>query len=185
MAASPFHISLIDLPRQEGNVIFYDVQLDAPSDMRLEMVRIPEGSPLDISLTLSSVSEGVYVSGSVTAHMQGLCSRCLRELSADIREDIAELVYYPERVVAMRENGDEEAEECYVVTDERIDIEPIIRDALVLALPFGPLCSPDCAGLCPDCGERLDDLPQDHAHEPVYDSRFDALAALEEELRKG
>ncbi len=53
----------------------------------------------------------------------------------------------------------------------------MVRDTVVLGLPVSPLCRPDCAGLCPDCGQRLDDLPADHTHE-LIDPRWAALAAL-------
>jgi len=49
-----------------------------------------------------------------------------------------------------------------------------VRDAVVLSLPLTPLCRPDCAGLCAECGERLDDLPADHSH-TVIDPRWLAL----------
>ncbi len=52
-----------------------------------------------------------------------------------------------------------------------------MRDAVVLALPWTPLCRPDCAGLCPTCGQRLDDLPAGHAHEMI-DPRWAALAGF-------
>jgi uncharacterized protein len=56
-------------------------------------------------------------------------------------------------------------------------VEPVVRDAVILGLPWTPLCRPDCAGLCPDCGQRLDDLPADHTHEQL-DPRWAALAAF-------
>jgi uncharacterized protein len=58
-----------------------------------------------------------------------------------------------------------------------IDLEPALRDQVVLALPFTPLCSDDCAGLCPECGVRLDDEP-DHKHEDAVDPRWSALGGL-------
>jgi uncharacterized protein len=58
---------------------------------------------------------------------------------------------------------------------DHLDLEPVVRDAVVLSLPLTPLCQPDCGGLCPECGERLDDLPADHAHAQL-DPRWAALA---------
>ena len=52
-----------------------------------------------------------------------------------------------------------------------------MRDAVVLALPFRPLCRPDCAGLCPECGVRLDDAEPGHHHEQL-DPRWSALGSL-------
>ena len=62
------------------------------------------------------------------------------------------------------------------IEGEQIDLAPLVRDTVVLTLPLSPTCTPDCAGLCVDCGERLDDLPADHSHE-VIDPRFAGLAA--------
>lgn len=59
-----------------------------------------------------------------------------------------------------------------------MDLEPPIRDAIVLDLPVNPLCDPDCLGLCPDCGQKWALLPQDHAHE-VIDARWTGLAGLD------
>ncbi|MFN2518836.1 MAG: DUF177 domain-containing protein, partial [Jatrophihabitantaceae bacterium] len=70
-----------------------------------------------------------------------------------------------------------EQDEVHRLDGDYLDVEPVVRDAVVLGLPFTPLCGPDCAGLCPTCGQRLDDVPADHAHD-LLDPRWAALAAL-------
>ena len=184
MARSPYVISLIDLPRQEGAHMVWEQCLRASEDIGVEMIGVRRGEDIDIRLTLASVSEGVYVSGVVTTPVHGQCSRCLRDIDTEIREDIAELVLYPERYDALVAQGDEDASQAHVVVDEQIDIEPIIRDAIVLSLPFVPVCREDCRGLCPECGNAFDDMPDNHHHEAPYDGRFDALAALEARMRE-
>ena len=75
----------------------------------------------------------------------------------------------------------EDADELLTISDEdSVDLEPVLRDALVLKLPFQPLCSDDCPGLCQECGQRLADLPADHHHE-ILDPRWSALRSLLEE----
>ena len=64
----------------------------------------------------------------------------------------------------------------FKVVGDVLDLEPALRDAVVLALPLSPLCRPDCLGLCTTCGENLNDNP-DHEHEEV-DPRWAALADL-------
>ena len=64
--------------------------------------------------------------------------------------------------------------------DDLLDLEPLLRDAVVLALPFQPLCEDDCPGLCAECGARLADDP-DHAHEAAIDPRWAGLAALQQD----
>ena len=101
-----------------------------------------------------------------------------------MQEQIAELVFHPERQQELIAEGDEEAADLPVVADDVVDLEPLVRDALVLSMPLSPLCRPDCPGLCAECGERWDDLPDDHKHE-FLDPRFSALDALAEQLMAG
>lgn len=178
---SQYVVSLQSLPRQEGSMTTFKTVLDVPADVRLELIGIPEGAPMDVDLTLQSVSEGVFVQGRVKADAEGQCSRCLIDLEVPMDEQVAELIFYPERREALKDEGDDEADELPVIEDDHIDLEPILRDALVLAMPFRPLCEPDCQGLCPDCGERWADLPEDHFHE-VLDPRFNALDGLAAKL---
>mgnify|MGYP000391295386 FL=1 len=91
--------------------------------------------------------------------------------------DFDELYLLPEAAAAQLQEGDEEAADLFLVGETDLDLEPALRDALILGLPQRPLCRPDCPGLCPGCGERLEDLPEGHAHE-VVDPRWSALAGL-------
>ena len=64
--------------------------------------------------------------------------------------------------------------------DDLLDLEPLLRDAVVLALPFQPLCQDDCPGLCVECGARLADDP-DHGHDAAIDPRWAGLTALQQD----
>ena len=98
--------------------------------------------PVDGDLLLEGVAEGVYVSGSVDAPATLRCARCLKEFPQRMAVTVAELV--------PREQG---PEDDYVLGgDLTLDPEPLVRDAIALELPFAPLCSPTCRGLCPRCG---------------------------------
>jgi uncharacterized protein len=68
-------------------------------------------------------------------------------------------------------------DETSMLEDDLLDLEPLLRDAVVLALPFTPLCEDDCPGLCTECGARLADDP-DHTHEAPIDPRWAGLTAL-------
>ncbi|ETI98468.1 MAG: Metal-binding protein, partial [Leuconostoc sp. DORA_2] len=115
------------------------------------MIGVPEDSPLDLDLRLESVGEGVLVTGAVEATLKGECSRCLDPIEEDLVLDIQELYFYP----------DKEAEEdaSRVSAEETIDLDPVVRAAVVLNLAFSPLCRDDCEGLCPDCGANLNEDP--------------------------
>lgn len=174
---SAFALSLIDLPRTEGAARDYEFEFPTPADFGGEMLGIPQGAPLTTNFNLQSVSEGVYLQGSVQATATGRCVRCLTDFTLEMDEQLAELIFYPEKIPPLIEEGDEEAEDFPIIDGDHIDLEPILRDALVLAMPFTPTCKPDCGGLCSECGQKWDELPEDHHHE-VLDPRFAALDAL-------
>jgi uncharacterized protein len=147
----------------------------APAAIGLDIVRVPLGAPLVLDLRMESVTEGVLITGTVTASTSGECGRCLDEISGEVSADVCELYAYPASITD--ETADQD--EVHRIEDDLIDLEAVVRDAVVLGLPLSPLCRPDCAGLCPDCGERLDDLPAGHVHEAI-DPRWAALAAFTE-----
>ncbi len=147
--------------------------IPAPGDDRrigLDVLGIPAGAPIALDVRLESVTEGVYVSGTVSAPLVGECSRCLDELTDHLTVDLGELFAYPHSVTDETTDGDELPR----VVDEHVDLEQTMRDAVVLALPLAPLCADDCPGLCPECGERRADLGPDHGHETL-DPRWAAL----------
>ncbi|GAA1682573.1 YceD family protein [Fodinicola feengrottensis] len=151
----------------------FQVDVPAPAGLGLDMIAVPEGALLDLDLRLEVVSEGVYASGTVTAPLAGECGRCLEAIDTEVVVDVQELFVFPDSTTA--ETTDEE--ELPRLKDDTIDLEEVVRTAIVLALPPNPLCQPDCAGLCPDCGGRWDDLPDDHSHD-LADPRWAALQAL-------
>jgi uncharacterized protein len=67
-----------------------------------------------------------------------------------------------------------EEDEVRRIEGDFLDLAPLVRDTVVLNLPLAPVCTEDCAGLCVDCGQRLDDLPADHHHE-IVDARWAGL----------
>ena len=118
--------------------------------------------------------EGVLVTGTATAAVAGECARCLEPISDEIEVRLQELFVYDDHDV----DPDEELE-VSMLQDDLVDLEPLLRDAVVLALPFQPLCTEDCPGLCVECGARLADDP-DHGHGEPVDPRWAALGALVE-----
>ena len=118
--------------------------------------------------------EGVLVTGTARAALEGECVRCLEPISEEIEVRFQELFVYDDREV----DPDEELE-VSKLQDDLVDLEPLLRDAVVLALPFQPLCEDDCPGLCAECGARLADDP-DHSHGEPVDPRWAALATLTE-----
>jgi uncharacterized protein len=110
--------------------------------------RVAAGDEVSVAVTLEPVSEGILVSGSVSAPWHGECRRCLTALSGAVRADVREL-YEPHA----REG------ETYPLRHDQVDLEPLAREALLLELPLAPLCRDDCLGICPTCGADLNEGP--------------------------
>jgi uncharacterized protein len=171
--ASPWVFSTRELGRRAGVMRSFHRDITAPGDDRrigLDVLGVPAWSPISLDVRLESVTEGVYVSGTVSAPLVGECSRCLDELTDHLTVEIGELFAYPHSVTD--ETTDED--ELPRVVDEHVDLEQTVRDAVVLALPLAPLCTEECRGLCPECGERRADLGPDHGHDTL-DPRWAAL----------
>jgi uncharacterized protein len=145
----------------------------APADLRGELLGVVPGSDLVLDLRLESVSEGVLVSGTTLVTLAGECARCLDPLTSELEVDIQQLYVYPGNEV----DADDEDDEIGQLVDDYVDLEPALRDAVVLALPLAPVCREDCLGLCPSCGARLEDVEPDHRHDEV-DPRWAALRAI-------
>jgi uncharacterized protein len=143
----------------------------APAGLGTEVIGVPEGSDLELDLRLEAVMEGILVSGTVRGRAVGECVRCLDPVEDEIEADVQELFVYPGRTP----EGEDE-DELRELVDEMIDLEPVLYDTLVPALPFQPVCRDDCPGLCSECGARLADAPG-HTHESA-DPRWDALQEL-------
>lgn len=160
-----------ELGRRAGALKIVRDTVEAPADLGIEVIGVPEGSPVELDLRLESVVEGVLVTGAATLELRGECVRCLGPVVERIEVDLQELFVYPGR-------EQEEEEEASRLQGDLADLEPVLRDAVVLDLPFQPLCRPDCAGLCPECGANRNDDPG-HEHPADNDPRWDLLRRFE------
>jgi uncharacterized metal-binding protein YceD (DUF177 family) len=170
-AANPWRVELRELGRRAGSLQEIQRTVPAPADWRVELIGVPEGAPVEFRLRLESVMEGVLVSGEVDVPVVGSCARCLEPIEDTLALDVQELYAYEGSTT----EATSEEDEVRRVEGEQLDLEPMVRDLVVLSLPLAPTCTEDCAGLCVDCGQRLDDLPADHTHE-VLDPRWAGLA---------
>jgi uncharacterized protein len=178
---APLVLDTRELGRRPGSMRAVQRTVPAPGGLGLvDLIGVPPGADLELDLRLESVVEGVLVSGEVSGPLVGECGRCLEPVSDRLAVQLQELYVYDGKHTDRRDlpadEADDEDEVSHMVGD-LLDLEPALRDAVVLALPLTPLCDPDCAGLCAGCGERLDDLPEDHTHEAA-DPRWGALAGL-------
>jgi uncharacterized protein len=169
---APLVLDTRELGRRPGSQREVTRTVPAPADLGIEVLRVPEGSPVEIDLRIEAVMEGVLVTGSATAELVGECVRCLEPIEDEMSARFQELFVYDDI-----DHDPDEDDETSRLEDDLLDLEPLLRDAVVLALPFQPLCMDDCPGLCTECGARLADDP-DHGHEAAIDPRWSGLTQL-------
>lgn len=183
---APLVLDTRALGRRPGSMREQTLTVPAPADLGVEMVRVPAGADVELDIRFEAVMEGVLVTGTARMPLTGECARCLDPIATTFEADFQELFVYPDTRSGGGGGGTPArgsvqagaAEDEHRLEGDLIDLEPVLRDAVVLALPLSPLCRDDCPGLCPECGERLADVGPDHHHEAV-DSRWAALSALD------
>jgi uncharacterized protein len=152
------------------------VVLRAPlADLATPVASVPSESPVTVDCEVESVVEGLLVTGRVGTTAVLHCVRCLREVDQDLQVDVRELF-----AIDPREDQDEGYS---VLADDRLPLDTMARDALVLAFPAFPLCRPDCAGLCPECGADRNVGDCGHDGTGATDPRWAALAGLRQRLQ--
>lgn len=161
---TPYTIDVRDLINRPGTMRESHYELVVPEKLGEGLVAVQQGSILDTEVRLESMHEGILASVDVSGRALGVCGRCLTDIDLPVQVEFQELFAYSQ----------DEAFD-YEVQDDHVDLEPLIRDAVVLSLPFQPVCGPDCPGLDPETGERLANSPHTHEVETV-DPRWSALA---------
>jgi uncharacterized protein len=133
-------LHVADLRRSPGSR--RPVELEAVlDDLAVTGSAVPVGAPVRARLVLESVPDGIVVTGSVAAAWEGSCRRCLGPATGEVRVPVRE-IYEPHPVEG----------ETWPLEADRVDVEPVVREAVLLELPMVPLCREDCAGICPQCG---------------------------------
>ena|SRR6185312_14949166 len=170
--SGPMTFDITRLGRRPGAMVTLRKTVPSPARIGLDMIAIEAGAPLDLDLQVQSVSEGVLVTGTVTAPTAGECARCLTPLDGQVHVRLTELFAYPDSAT----EATTEADEVGHIVDDIVDLEQSIVDAVGLELPFSPVCTPDCPGLCPECGVSLAAEPGHH-HD-LIDPRWAKLAGM-------
>ena len=182
--ANPFILNTHDLPRRAGEMKEYQLDIPAHARIGIPLIAVPEGDFVELDIRLESVAQGVLASAEIYAVAHGECIRCLDPVEVVIDRKIQELYRYEPTNEKGRkkrredEDVDLEGEEELQMEGDLMDLEIPIIDAIILTLPVNPLCSDECLGLCPDCGEKWEKLPEGHAHE-VIDARWSGLDGLD------
>ncbi|HSR93323.1 MAG TPA: DUF177 domain-containing protein [Solirubrobacterales bacterium] len=158
----------LSLAHGEGARLDLPVRLD-PLELGGQ-IYVPQGEELKPRLDVSRPSNGYAFRLRFPVRVEGPCMRCLEDAVVEAEVDARE--------VDQSDTDDEELRSPYVV-DDQLDLGRWAHDTAVLAIPSRILCRPDCAGLCPVCGEPLNDAdPEDHEHESGGDPRWAKLREL-------
>ena len=181
---TPFILNTYELPRRAGELKEYELDIEAPTRIGVPLIAVPEGDVIEADIRLESVTEGVLFSAEIYAVAIGECIRCLESVEVVIDRKIQELYRYePTNEKGRKKRRDDEDIDLDIddelqMEGDLMNLEIPIIDAIILTLPVNPLCSEECLGLCPDCGEKWASLPEDHAHE-VIDARWSGLENLD------
>ena len=182
-----FKLNTFELPRRAGEMREYEIDIQVPEKVGVDLIAVPAGEIIEVDARLESVTEGILLSAEIYAVAKGECIRCLDPVEIIIERKVQELYTYEPRNERGKKKKikdepedieDLDIEDELMMDGDIMDLETPIRDAIVLSLPINPLCTPDCLGLCPECGGKWADLPADHAHE-VIDARWASLGGLD------
>jgi uncharacterized protein len=183
-STNPFILNTHDLPRRAGEMKEYQLDIPAHARIGVPLIAVPEGDLVELDVRLESVTEGVLASADIYAIAHGECIRCLDPVEVVIDRKIQELYRYePTKEKGRKKRREDEdvdldGEEELQMEGDLMDLEIPVIDAIILTLPVNPLCSEECLGLCPDCGEKWENLPEGHVHE-VIDARWSGLDGLD------
>jgi len=167
-----FKVSVAEILGHPG--AYRDVSVRSPlAGVETALARLDD-EPVEARLRLESVVEGVLVTGPVDASARFECARCLKPLEGGVSLDVCELFLAP----GSQGPADEDA---YRVTGLELDLEPMLRDEVTLALPLKPVCDQECKGLCATCGKDLNAGSCDCVDEEM-DPRWAALSDLRDKL---
>lgn len=171
MKPDTFLVHVTQLRRRPGSR--QDVRRSVPvSDIGLSSASVPDGTEVTLDLVLESIPEGIVASGALEVAWEALCRRCLEPMEGVLAVDVREI--FESRPV----DG-----ETWLLDGDQVDLEPMVRDNLLLALPLAPLCDEACRGPAPDTfptfpTEEAGD-PAVDADEPRRDPRWAALDGLD------
>jgi uncharacterized protein len=166
-ASRPFVVQVAALRKLAGTTR-HEVRQGAIDGLAAVGVSVAAGAPVIVDLSLSSYPGGIMATGTVSAPWHGECRRCGGPVSGTVVATVRER-YAPV-------GGTDQDEDAYLLAGDELDLEPLARDAVLLDLPLAPLCSADCLGLCPRCGENWN--VSACACAPEGDPRWSALDAL-------
>ena len=166
MAKPPFLVDIAELNRQPGVRRRFEQTGPAPESYALDSAEVV-ASRIGLDLWLEVAGQELIASGHVAIEWRGPCRRCLEVQDGSTVVEVREIFqHHPV-------DG-----ETYPLSDDQVDLEPMIRETVLLNLPVAPLCREDCAGPDPDRFPTTVETESDTVIEPLPDPRWGALAQL-------
>lgn len=174
MAHSVLRVGVTELLRHPGSRLDVQRVVSAADlgDLVVGTSRVEADSEVAVDLVLDSQPDTIVASGTVSALWTGECRRCLEPVVGELHQDVRE-------VFGEVPEGEADTGDYYPLDLDQVDLEPLVRDAVLLSLPVAPLCGPDCKGPVPEAFVEGEDEPADDAPEATPDPRWAALDALD------
>jgi uncharacterized protein len=160
--ARPLQVGVSELLRHPGSRKTFEAD-EVLDGLATSSAAVIAGSPVHVEVVLESLSAALSATGTVSASWEGLCRRCLEPVVGEAEATVKE-IFEPRPVEG----------ETYLLDGEMVNLEPLVRDAVLLALPLAPLCREDCQGPAPE--EFPARRPGDET--PARDPRWAALDDL-------
>ena len=142
----------------------------------------PEAGSARAEVDLYIEDDNVFMRGQLTGNVQVACSRCVGVADLAVEEALT-VTFLPASQLAEKDEDEDDDEDgpddldVFPYTGEEVDLEPLFREQIVLAIPFAPLCDPECKGLCPSCGTDLN-TQSCSCQIKIMDPRWSALEKL-------
>lgn len=166
MAASPYVVDITPLKRAPGVQRRFERTVAPSTALALESAAV-EARKIDLDLQLEVAGEELIAQGTVTVDWTGPCRRCLED------QDGSTSVHVREIFQRSPVEG-----ETYALDEDQVDLEPMVRETVLLHLPIAPLCSDACAGPDPERFPTSVVVDPDPEAEPAADPRWAALSEL-------
>lgn len=174
-------LPLHDQPTQLGICSEHQINWSVGPGWKTEVLSIPEGTVVPLQIRVTTIDEGVLVEVDASVEMVGECVRCVTPVTLAQNFSAAEAYAYPDAEARRAPKSDQmieiegdDLDEVLVIDREQVDLEPILRDAILSEAPLQPICSKDCQGICVHCGVLLKDAEPGHQHQ-FKDPRFAVL----------
>jgi uncharacterized protein len=140
------NIKLVDLDHRKGEPLPFRVTLD-PAELKNRHQEIRGLTPVETAGEAEKLGNLYYVKGAMNADVDFVCARCLKPFTEHTTVPFAETFATSGGEIELDEDSD-----IHLLTGDEIELDPLLQEDFLLAMPSFPLCEEDCKGLCPACG---------------------------------